>query len=327
MKEIRINDLKLIIRKALSDVEISERESDIIFEHLLDGETTGHSSHGFMRMSKIINDLKTKEIGPIQMKDQTVQSVLFDGGNHTGIVVAYEAMRHVIATANQNGVATAGGSNVTGTIGQLGYFMRQIASEGLIGFMVVASEYAMAPWGGITPILGTNPIAFGFPTKDVPLVIDFASSAWSYGNLKLAMLEGKKIPAGIVIDADGNDSTDPNDADNGSQLPIAEHKGYALALAIEILGGLFVGGKAGYEAVKGTDGFFMMALKPNLFVSSSSYYENLASLIDEIRTSKVRPGVERIYLPGEKSQIKRDQFGDADFVELSEQVYNQIMSI
>lgn len=329
MKEINLSILQNKVINSLCSAGLSETDAGVVFRHLLDAEISGHSSHGFVRMSKILNDLKVGPLKSVQIEEETASSFKLNGGLNTGIAVAQRAIPTIIEKAGRNGVAVAGGYDVTGTLGQLGYFVEQIAREGFVGFMVVASEYAMAPWGGKSPVLGTNPIAFGFPTNHEPIVIDFASSAWSYGNLKLAMLAGETIPTGIVIDSDGNDSTDPNDADRGSQLPIAGHKGYALALGIEILGGLLVGAKAGYEAVKGTDGFFMMAMKSDLFISKDRYLQNLNALTDEIQRSELRPGVEKIYIPGEKSQGKRAKFHDANtkVLELSDQVYEQIMQL
>jgi LDH2 family malate/lactate/ureidoglycolate dehydrogenase len=329
MKEI---DLGVLRNKAINSLRragLSEADADIIFKHLLDAEASGHSSHGFMRMTKILNDLKSNKLKSIRTEEETAASVKLNGGMNTGIVVAQRAIPILMKKAKKQGVAVAGGYNVTGTIGQLGYFVEQIAANGFVGFMVVASEYAMAPWGGRSAVLGTNPIAFGFPTEHRPIVIDLATSAWAYGNLKLAMLAGESIPTGVVIDADGNDSTDPNDADRGSQLPMAGHKGYALALGIEILGGLLVGAKAGYEAVKGTDGFFMMGMKSDLFISKNDYRKRLDALIEEMRKSELRPGVDRIYIPGEKSQSKRMRFYDnnSKVLTLSDQVYEQVISL
>jgi len=324
---VQIVDFQERIVNLIQSAGLPRNEAQIVFDHLLDSEMSGYSSHGFMRVPKIFKDLKSNSVGDTQIENETPISVLLNGGYKTGLVVAFKAVELALSKVRQVGVGFVGGYNNTGTLGALGYFTRKIAEEGYIGFMAVASEYAMAPWGGKDPILGTNPLSFSFPNNGQPIVIDFSTSAWTYGALKIAMKENRTIPTGVVLDADGNDSTDPNAADYGSQLPIAQHKGYALALAIEILGGLYVGAKAGCQAVEGTDGFLMMAIRTDLFVNSSKYLADIDSLITEIKNSSLRPGYSEILLPGERSNRVRDANANRDYIELSQNLLDEIESL
>lgn len=327
MAIVTISELVSISKKLLLNAGLSSAESEIVLNHLLDGELSGHTSHGFLRIPKIINDLKEHQSFDISVEKETDISALVNGGYKTGLLIGVKAVELAIAKASRQGIGIIGGYNNTGTIGSLGYYTRILAENGFIGIMMVASEYAMAPWGGIDAVLGTNPISFSFPNKEKPIVIDFATSVWSYGALKLAMKEGRKVPFGVVIDERGEDSTDPNDADNGSQLPIAQHKGYALALAIEILAGLFVNAKAGNSAVKGTDGFTLIALRPDLFVEKDQYIQSISTLIEEIKGSRLRPGFQRIYLPGEKSDERRLANSKTQEIVLPDEILNDIRSL
>lgn len=323
-RRVRITDFKDKVTDLLVSAGLTENEASIVFDHLLDGELAGHPSHGFLRIPKIINDLTSQPIRELTVQKETPISVLIDGGYRTGLVVAFRGVEFALSKAGKTGVGIVGGYNNTGTLGALGYYTRRVADAGYIGFMVVASEYAMAPWGGAEAVLGTNPISFSFPTGRDPIVADLATSVWTYGDLKIAMKENRTIPKGIVLDADGNDSTDPNDADLGSQLPIAQHKGYALALSVEILGGLYVAAKAGYKAVEGTDGFLMMALKTDLFVEAAEYRKNIDLLIAEIKNSSPRPGVDEILVPGERSNRKRLANAKREYLDLPDQILSDI---
>lgn len=325
---IRVDEICSLAKKALLRNGIANEDADIIIAHLLDGELSGGASHGFFRIPGIVKaSQKAGSSGEITKEKETEASCLLNGANRQGLVVALNGARIAIEKAKKNKIAIVGGYNYVGTTGAMGYFARIIAREGLIGFMIAGSAEGVSPWGGSEMILGTNPICISIPKHGDPIVVDLATSKWAYGDLALAMLEGRKIPEGIVLDKDGNPSTDPHDADNGSQLPFGEHKGYALGLAVEILAGPFVGAKAGVKAVKGSDGFTIMALSPDLFVTQEAFTDQVSALIDEIKGSKKRPGFDEILYPDERSQRKRNSNKGAEYVEMLEQVIANVKKI
>jgi len=250
-----------------------------------------------------------------------------NGGNHLGLVVAQKTCDSIIKCSSKNPICLVAATNYLGTTGAMGYYARQIANEGLICIVFCNSEYAVAPWGGKDPILGTNPIAFGIPTNSKPIVVDFATSAKTYGELMLAAESSKKIREGIVLDKDGNPSTDPNDANNGCQLPMAEHKGYGLGLVIEILSGIFIGAKAGKDAVKGSDGFVIISFKPDIFVTKSAFHQNIQLLINEIINSSVAPGFKNIRIPGESSLDALEKRQKSGLFEINESVYKELIDL
>jgi L-2-hydroxycarboxylate dehydrogenase (NAD+) len=328
MAKTRIEDICLLTTIALQKNGISHEDSKIIVNHLLDGELSGHASHGFFRIPGIIKAAqKAGATGAIRIEQETPVSCLVDGGKRQGLVTALKGTEIAIEKAKQNKIAIVGGHNYVGTTGAMGYFVRIIADEGLIGFMIANSAEGVSPWGGAEMILGTNPICVGIPRMGNPIVSDLATSNWSYGDLSLAILEERRIPEGVVLDKDGNPSTDPHDADNGSQLPFGGHKGYALGLAVEILAGPFVGAKAGVKAAPGSDGFTIMAVSPALFVPSGLFKQQVNDLIGEIKASKKRPGVKEIYYPGEKSQRARDENRRSEYIDIVDQVIENVRKL
>lgn len=325
---VDVSEIIALASKALLRNGICQEDVTAIINHLLDGETSGHSSHGFFRIPGIVSAAKkVNETYDICVEQETSNSALLNGGNRQGLVVALKGMEIAINKAKGNRMAIVGGHKYVGTTGSMGYYTRQIADQGLIGFMVAGSAEGVSPWGSREMILGTNPISIGIPRKADPIVVDLATAKWSYGDLSLAMIEGRSIPEGIVLDKDGNPSTDPHDADYGSQLPMGDHKGYALGLAIEILAGPFVGAKAGVKAVTGSDGFTIMAVSPDLFVPKDIFESQVDALIDEIKNSKKRPGVMEIYYPGERSHLKRMQNQGQSQIEMLKEVFDSVKAI
>lgn len=325
---VSINDAKILAEKALFNSGVNSEDIGTIVDHLLDGELGGHPSHGFYRIPSIINAINSGGVRKQpEIVDESSNSTLICGHNTPGLVVALKATDTAIAKAKDNLVAVVGANTYIGTTGAMGYYTRRIADNNLIGIMMANSEASIPAWGGKQPIFGTNPISIAIPSQNEPIVADLASSTWSYGDIALAMKESRELPLGVVLDVDGNDSTDPNDADTGSMLPFGGHKGYALALAFELLAGPLVKAKAGAYAVQGSDGLLIIALNPSMFVSVEQFKEQVSSLIVEIKASAKRPGVTQIFYPGERSHIKRQESQQMGYIELLDQVYDDLVKL
>jgi len=320
IKKITDMAMALLVSKGLPSEEAHE-----VVTHLLEEELLGKSSHGFYRLDKILSSLTNINISDSKIKvsriSQNVSAVIAQ--EKLGLVTAAFATDVAIEQASKDGTAFVSATGYVGTTGALGYYARRIVKNNLIGIVMCTSEYAVAPWGGKEAILGTNPIAFAFPDGDNPIVADFATAAMTYGELMLKAKAGETVPFGYVLDKNGHPSTDPMDADNGCQLPMAGHKGFALGLAIEILSGLFIGAKAGKDAVQGSDGILIISFKPDLFISKDIFISRLKALKDEILNST--PAFESsIRLPGNVA-IERIKTGIADgYCDIPDAVYDEI---
>lgn len=141
-----------------------------------------------------------------------------------------------VAAAKANG--TCGFSiEHSHTCTSLGYFTEQLAEAGLIALGFTNSSARVAPPGGTKRLLGTNPLAMAVPARDggVAFQFDFSTSAIALGKITMAAAAGEPIPLGWAVDADGNDTTDPHAALEGSMLSAGGYKGYGLGLMVEVL--------------------------------------------------------------------------------------------
>jgi LDH2 family malate/lactate/ureidoglycolate dehydrogenase len=185
-----------------------------------------------------------------------------------------------------------------GTTGSLGLYAWQAARAGLILLAVCNSEAAIAAPDGANPITGTNPIAFGFPSADgAPLIGDYASSVWPYGDIAMAGLRGEQLPPGVVLDSEGSPSTDPADADAGSMLPSGGHRGFVQSVLVELLCGALVGGKIGAEASPG-DAALLIGFAPSAFRPGTSAEAQVQALKNQIEGSKRIAGQPAPHSPG-----------------------------
>jgi L-2-hydroxycarboxylate dehydrogenase (NAD+) len=289
----------------LSRYSVSPADATAIARHLVDAEIRGYASHGLVRLPPMIEKIQSARTGGTrQIIVDTGSFLMLAGGGSQGIASVTDLLERAAKRAVENGAVVVGATDYVGTTGCLGVYAASLARRGLTAIQFCHSEYGVAPHGSAKAILGTNPIAVSMPGEEFPFVADFATAAWSYGSLKAAMAGKQRIPLGVVQTADGNPSTDPNDADNGSQLPMAGHKGYALGLAIELICGPLLGGKAGCDAVQGSDSYFAVVLRTNIARPTEVVEKEMELLYEEIRRAPLAAGFDAVRIPGETADAK-----------------------
>src|SRR3989454_10133664 len=211
----------------------------------------GIDSHGVARLHSYFDMLQLGRIDPkpkITVVRESPSTATVDGGNGLGLVVGPKANAIAMEKAVAVGSGWVSGRN-TNHYGIAGHHALQALKRDLIGWAMTNATKSVAPLWGIERMLGTNPIAIAFPGLDEPpIVIDMATSATAYGKIEIAKRAGKPIPLGWAIDRDGAPTTDPNAMiDGGAQLPLGSdrdgggHKGYGLALMVDVLSAVLSG--------------------------------------------------------------------------------------
>src|SRR5882762_1021761 len=206
------------------------REAKLVADNLVTANLTGHDSHGVGMIPRYIGAL-----------------LALDGRKGYGQAIGLDAMRMAIARAKQHGSCVMALGN-THHLGRIGHWAELAVQEGLVSihFVNVISHARVAPYGGRDARFGTNPCCIGVPLPgEPPFILDYATSAVAQGKLRVAHNKREKVPAGRLIDNQGNPTDDPRYAvvpPFGAMLPFGEHKGYGMALACELLGGALSGG-------------------------------------------------------------------------------------
>jgi L-2-hydroxycarboxylate dehydrogenase (NAD+) len=307
---------KAIIRTLLRELGASEEEASATAEVLTKGDLRGFGSHGLLRLPYIMRALKRGTIvtnAKVKVIKETPATALLDGGHGLGHHVAARAMRLAIERAKKQGIGAVGVRN-SNHFGIAGYYAEMAMRKGLIGIVTTTTDALVHPWGGVEPLLGTNALAIGIPSKP-PVLLDMAMSVAARGKLVKAMKEGKSIPEGWAIDSEGRPTTDPKKGLDGALSPFGGVKGYSLALALEILAGPLVGAAAGKE-VKGTlepvEGFstkgdFMITVEPAAFGSVDEFEARVRKFLTQLKESRKAPGVVAILVPGEPEFRTREK--------------------
>lgn len=169
----------------------------------------------------------------------------------------------------------------------------------------------MAPWGGTTPCYGNNPISYAVPAPETPIVLDVATSVAALGKIIDAAATGDSIPLGWACDKKGHATQDPNAALEGMLLPVGGHKGYGIALLIDILSGVLSGGAFGQEVNNlepytepGRVGHFFAAINVSSFIPIELFERRIAEMVRALKSSELAEGVTRVYVPGEPEYEK-----------------------
>ena len=327
-------EIKAFCNKILMHVGVSEANAKLVTDNLVTADLRGVSSHGVARLPVYIKRIQLGLINPNpnpKVIKSTSTTVLIDGDNGLGQINVTDGVNRAISIAQENGQSMVGIKN-TNHIGICADYVLKVAKEGMIGFCVGNASAHMAPWGGIRPILGTNPISVGVPAGRFPaIVLDMATSTVARGKILLAAKKGDKIPLGWALDKDGNPTEDAEKARFGTVLPFGGPKGYGLSLLVDILAGVLTGANFGSKVPSMTEDFetplnlgaFISVFRIDNFMSLKQFEERIEELINEIKGSPAAPNVDEIYLPGE-IEHNRMQEGLKNGIGLDKKVIDEL---
>lgn len=309
MMEIDRHRAREVAATALQEHRILPDDARTTAEMLVTAEAWGKPSHGLIRLPRYIRGIKHGNVDPggtIDVVRDAGAAVTIDGGARLGPAVAVRAMGEATARADEYGVGLVGVHNCT-HLGMLGYYTDMVREEGYVAVAITNTEPAMPPYGGTEPVLGTNPIAIGLPT-DPPFNLDMSTAAIARGTIETAADRDELIPEGVALDADGEPTTDPEAALEGTILPFGGPKGSGLAIAIEVLAGALVGAEMG-DAVTGTYHTEDPCTKGDLFLvidpealGGEAFVDRTEAFFRELKETETVPEFDGIRLPGESSR-------------------------
>ncbi|HEV3022776.1 MAG TPA: Ldh family oxidoreductase, partial [Pirellulales bacterium] len=307
---------------------VGRNEAGSIAASLVGANLRGHDSHGVMRIPYYLDAVAKGEVVPgaeFKVVRETATNLVADGGWGFGQTQARRLMEHLAAKARSAG--TAVGTLIhAGHIGRLGEFCEQAAAAGLVSMIMVNTHGVarrVAPPGGKAPRLGTNPVAFGVPNGEEPLVLDFGTSATAEGKVRVKKIAGQTCPDGWLFDAEGRPTNDPNALyanPPGTIAPMGgpqAYKGFGLGLIVEIFAGALSGGVTIRETPVNPNGncVFMLALDPDNLGGAAHFTAEVTQLVAFMRSCPRVEGCDEIQLPGdpERRVLAKRQASGIDF--------------
>jgi len=302
-----------LIEAVLQRHGASEQPASVQSDWLVEADLRGQSSHGIARLPMLVARMKAGLVAPNstpQMNWATDSVLAVEGARGFGPVVAQQALEMATERAKSMGVVLVAISN-TNHLGILAPYVEGVAAKGLTCIALTTSEALVHPWGGKTAMVGTNPLAIGVPADPSPLVLDMATGQVSRGKIIHYSQLGMELQPGWAVDSDGEPTTDPEAALDGSISPFGGAKGYALGLALEVLVGSLTNSAFGRD-VHGTldadhecnKGDVFICIDQNAATGESRRVE-VSRYLDAVRAAPTATGSTGVRIPGERAQRER----------------------
>ena len=307
--KLPLADVRVLVAQALRNAGASPAMAASTAQALVLAEAQGIGSHGLSRVAQYVTHLRNGRVNGSAVPEVLRRkggALIIDAHQGLAFPACALAVAQAVAAAREQGISIAGVVR-SHHCGVLVDHLRPAADAGLVGLAFANSPAAMPAAGGKHPIFGTNPVAAAFPRPDAaPLLIDLSLSEVARGKVMVAAKEGRSVPLGWALDAQGQPTTDAAAALAGSMLPIGaatSSKGAMLALTVELLVTALIGANFGFEA----SSFFVDAgnrpgigqafivIDPGALAGNAHYLARVETLVAEmLRDAGVRlPGTRR----------------------------------
>jgi LDH2 family malate/lactate/ureidoglycolate dehydrogenase len=296
--------LQAIVERILRAAGADAEAAAIVAASLVASDMRAVHSHGVIRVPDYVAGIRRGTIAPAARPRIVAQGgpmVALDGCSAFGQVAARELVTAVAASASSHGICLGTLAGVA-HVGRLGEWVERLAGKGLIALLWCNCGDPggnVAPFGGASARLGTNPLAYAIPmAARAPIVGDFSTSVVAEGKVRVHKHAGRPLPEGWIIDAAGAPSTDPQALyDGGALLPMGGHKGFALSLLVELLGGVLAGAGCASLGEAPGNGLALIAIDPERCAAGfAARAEAVAEALSSVPPATPGAGV---VLPGE----------------------------
>ena len=332
MPTVPADRLRRLAADLLTAVGARSEDAQLVADALIEANLTGHDSHGIIRL---LNYCEWCGLGSIDPKarpevvSRRAATAVVDGGWGWGMVAMTLAAETAIEVAREHGAAVVAVRR-SNHIGRVAPYVIRIAEAGMVGIAITNANPGVAPHGGRTRLFGTNPIAWAAPRAAgrPPLVHDIATAAVAEGKVRVARAKGDALAPGLILDAAGHPSLDPEDFyAGGALLPFGGHKGSGLSVLIQLLGrGLAGADPDTLAAHRGGNGPVVLAIDVALFSPLETFVAETEALCAQIKATPARDGVDDVLLPGEAEERSRRR-RHAEGIPLAARTWDELLTL
>ena len=334
MKFYPAAELKKICNDVLMGNGVSERQAEMASSVMISASLRGIDSHGIAYLPVYVERIKKGVVDPKatpEIVKETANTAVVDCKNGLGQVGAVVAMDLAVKKALASNTGFAGVCN-SGHFGMVSYYTLEAAKHNCIGIAMTNAPSSVAPFGGMEPLFGTNPISFAFPVKNKPsIVIDFATSAIARTKLRNMAADKQEIPEGWALNKEGYMAKTADEGYAGVLLPAAGVKGYGLAIIVEVLSAVLtgaafttrVGGLVDDFTRSQNVGHFLGAISIESFLPMEQYHDMMGQFIGTIKGVKPMPGVQEVLYPGEL-EFKTESVRSKEGIPVNDGVWEKI---
>jgi L-2-hydroxycarboxylate dehydrogenase (NAD+) len=308
MVELSAGSERRLIEDVLRALGVPEDARASVADNLVEADLRGHDSHGLGRLNMQVDNLRAGRVDaaaqPKVVHNQP-GALVVDGCQALGPPSIDFVLDRAVEKAVENGSCTAAVRN-HGYIAYLGHYVERTLERDCVCILLGKSKGNVHPWGGILPLVGSNPIATAIPTEGEPLLVDMSTGTAAMGKILEAIRTGEAIPDDWAVDERGLPTTDPLAARRGALSPLGGAKGYALGLLVELLAAVLPGGDSGSQR---EDANLWSALAIVLhipsFADSAAFRRRVSAYLQRLKASPKAPGFDEILVPGERAYRTR----------------------
>ena len=324
--QIGVNEAHSLVTKVMRKFDHNDEYAQLIADHIIDCELRGLSYGGLARVVSITERLKRsgspKKL--VETVHETPISGRLRGHDNLGYVVAHKATDMAILKAKGLGIAVVG-ANETWYTGMLSYFAEMAAAEGMISVIASNCTAWVAPHEAVDGRFGTNPICFGFPSEDVPVIWDIGTSSIMHAEVMLAERLGKNLEEGVAFDSSGNPTQDPKSALSGAFAPWGGHKGAGLGMVVQMLG--ILAGSPVEPPELSEFGFLIIVMKSDLMMPEEKYRAMVTEYANFVRTARPTKNSAKVRVPFQRSHQEREKRTERNSIEVADTVCKKLFSI
>jgi delta1-piperideine-2-carboxylate reductase len=323
---LTIPEARDLVTRAMIALGHIPADAALISDHLIDCELRGAHYGGLARAISIAERMgfAPGPPRPIRILHETPVSARLDGGDHIGYVVAHRATALAIEKAEVSGIAVVGASDTWYT-GMLSYYAEMCAAQGLASIIASNASPWVAPYGATEGRLGTNPICFGFPSADEPVIYDIGTSAIMHAEVMLARRLRNQLPQGVAFDRDGQPTRDPAAALAGAFAVWGGHRGSGLAIAVQLLG--ILAGSPPIPPELAAFGYLIIAMRPDLMGPEETFRKNVSAFAEAVRSARPSAGGPPVRLPFDRSRRERKQRLAEGYIEVSDELVAELTQV
>ena len=324
--QLTVNEAHRLLVRIMSVLGHDEPDASLIADHLIDCELRGLSYGGLARAISIAERMARHgdRRRPIAIRHETAVSAQIDGGDHLGYIVAHRATAIAVDKALAAGIAVVGADDTWYT-GMLSYYAEIAAARGLVSMIASNASPWVAPHGATEGRFGTNPICFGFPSADEPVIWDIGTSAIIHAEATLAQRLGQPLPEGVAFDRDGQPTRDPAAALAGAFSAWGGHKGSGLGIVVQLLG--IMAGSPPIPPDLAGFGFVIVAIRPDLLGPAETFRQNVSAYAQAVRTARPVAGGDAVRMPFDRSREDRRRRRDDDRIDVPDVLFEQLSRI
>lgn len=332
MPDVCASDLHRFTCDLLLAVGTGPEPAQIVADSLINANLAGHDSHGVLRLPSYLNGVRQGHVCPAatpRLSSMSGATAIVEGELGWGQPAMWLATRAAIERAREHGLGAAVVHD-SYHIGRVAPYVEAVAAETMIGMAMANAAPAVAPFGGRSRVMGTNPFAWAVPRAEgqPPICLDVATAGIAEGKLRVARARGFPVPEGNVVDREGRPSTEPGDFyAGGALLAFGGHKGSGFSLLAQFIGrGLAGLDPSAYDGPRGVNGPFILAIDIARFTDPHIFRAQAEAQCAAVTDCLPAEGVEAVLLPGEPELATR-QLREQEGVPIADTTWSDLLEL